>query len=286
MPAAPLARLAVEAPVAAIAAPGVDETRLMASTQPLPVPFAAADGDGRPWKQSEGGLAFSFDVFGSAFFFLTRYEEIVRRDRDRHDRFAASSSIATSEGFLDRPVVDEYVDLLWAALETLWPSLGRRPSAFRLRPTHDVDLPWAALARRALVGDLLRRRDTALAARRLRSFVDARSGHFDRDPFNTFGFLMDVSERLGLQSTFYFRAEGGLDGSHARYRLSDPPIESLLRQIHERGHVVGLHTSYRATGPPRGRERSSKPSGRPARTPDSTRRRGACASTSFASTSH
>ena len=246
MPVPPLAHLAADAPnPLAIESPD-GSTGHVSPTRPLPVLFADADGVGRAWRESETGLQFSFDILGSVFFFLTRYEEIVRPDRDSHDRFPASASLAATEGFLDRPVVDEYVDLLWLALRTMWPSLVRRPSAFRLRLTHDVDLPWASLVRRAVLGDLVRRRDPTLAARRLRALLDVRGERIDRDPFNTFGFLMGVSERVGLRSTFYFRADGGLDASGARYRLTDPPIQRLLRQIHDRGHEVGLHTSYRS----------------------------------------
>jgi hypothetical protein len=55
---------------------------------------------------------------------------------------------------------------------------------------------------------------------------------------------MDTSERYDLQSSFYFLAgntAGEIDGS---YELSDPEISRLLKRIHDRGHEIGLHTSY------------------------------------------
>jgi peptidoglycan/xylan/chitin deacetylase (PgdA/CDA1 family) len=113
-----------------------------------------------------------------------------------------------------------------------------------------VDEPWAALGRRtrdvahALAGDLVRRRDPILAGRRARSLVDARSGRVDRDPLNRFGLMMDVSERHGLRSVFYFMAGNAPDDHDFRYQLSDPPFAELLRRIHERGHEIGLHASY------------------------------------------
>jgi len=216
----------------------------------LPVLFGDAVGEGHAWKRTDSGLVLAVDVFGSVFFLLTRYEEIVGHVRDRHDRFPASASIATREGFLHRPLADEYVDLLWLAMHTLWPSLSRRATAFRLRLTHDVDQPWAALGQglgavaHATGGDLLRRRDLGLAARRVRSLIDARSGRVDRDPFNTFADLMDISERHGLTSVFYFMAGNSPTDFDFRYRLSDPQLIDLLRSVHERGHEIGLHASY------------------------------------------
>jgi hypothetical protein len=216
---------------------------------PLPVIFGEAAAAGPMWRRTATGLESQIDLLGSVFFCLTRYEEMVRSDRDRHARFPASASLAAREGFLDRPIVDEYVDELWNGLHALWPSLVRRPAAFRLRLTHDVDEPWAILGRRgeavahALAGDLLRRRDARLAGRRLRALVDAGRGRVDRDPYNTFDLLMATSELHGLRSVFYFLAEPD-PAAEAPYRLTDPPIVALLRRIHERGHEVGLHAGY------------------------------------------
>jgi peptidoglycan/xylan/chitin deacetylase (PgdA/CDA1 family) len=220
------------------------------ATQPVPVLFSEPDTSGRAWAWTASGIVSSVDIFGSVFFLLSRYEEVVRRTRDEHGRFPATASLATAEGFLVRPIADEYVDMLWSAMHALWPAAGRRSSTFRLRMTHDVDQPWAALGQRALAvarasaGDLVRRRDVSLAAHRARSFLDARAGRVDRDPLNTFDLLMDTSERHGLRSTFYFIAGYSSDGIDGRYRLSDPPVAHLLRRIHDRGHEVGLHASY------------------------------------------
>lgn len=225
----------------------------------MPIIYGTPPADGLAWRRTPEGASLSIDVFGSAFYCLTRYEEVINRIGDPHGRFPASASLAAAEGFLRRPLVDEYVGLLWAAMQSLWPTLRRRSDRFRLSLTHDVDQPWAALGQsqaaivHALAGDLVRRRDPVLAARRARAFLDAQVGRVDRDPLNTFDFLMDTSERVGLRSTFYFLTKnsagtsatrlrlGDIDGS---YRLSDPQIKELLRRVHVRGHEVGLHASY------------------------------------------
>ena len=118
--------------------------------------------------------------------------------------------------------------------------------------THDVDHPFATLGVgpgavvRQAAGDVVRRRDVRLAGRRMRSYAAARRGVLSFDPFNTHGFLMDVSERHGLCSSFYFLA--GSDGGAyaADYRLTDPPIARLLTAVAARGHEIGLHGSYAA----------------------------------------
>jgi hypothetical protein len=196
------------------------------------------------------GLRLEVDVFGGAFFMLTRYEELVVPDRDRYGRFPASSSLAARAGFLRFPIVDAYVELLWSALERVWPRLRRRSRRFDVVLTHDVDDPLATLGRgpaqigRQFAADLLVRRDARLAARRARSLAAARRGDHRLDPYNTFDFLMDVSERHGRRSAFYFLANRQLDPYNGTYLLEHSWIRALIGRVHRRGHEVGLHASF------------------------------------------
>ncbi|MDQ4024039.1 MAG: MarR family transcriptional regulator, partial [Actinomycetota bacterium] len=93
------------------------------------------------------GVHLRVDVFGSAFWMLTRYEELLPAPRDRFDRFPAASSMAAQAGFLGTPIVDAYVELLWAAMSRVWPRLRRRPNRYTVLLTHDVDDPLATLGR-------------------------------------------------------------------------------------------------------------------------------------------
>jgi hypothetical protein len=196
------------------------------------------------------GRALGVDVLGSCFFMLTRLEERVLETRDDHGRFPAVASVAHGEGFLDLPIVDVYVELLWDALARRWPRLERRRRAYRVALTHDVDDPLAVLGRsgpqlaRQLGADVLVRRDPALAARRVGSWLAGSRRGRRLDPYNTFDFLMDVSERHGLASAFYFMAADGRAGvEDPPYRLDDPWIEALIGRIHARGHEVGFHAT-------------------------------------------
>lgn len=222
----------------------------------LPMLFGRPAEDGQAWRRHAAGIDLTADVFGTVFFLLTRYEEVVRRVADHHGRFPAQASIAAAGGDLGRPIADEWVDVLWSTLHTLWPTLARRGTAVRVRLTHDVDEPWATVGRptgeviHAIAGDIVRRRDLGLAARRLRAAVDARRGRVDRDPADTFDLLMATSEAHGLRSTFYVLAGNQPGEPDFRYRVDHPRILDLLRRINARGHEVGLHASYQSHGDP------------------------------------
>jgi hypothetical protein len=242
LPAAPVPRIRV----------GDVGSEIFSPDERLPAIYRGDPEPPRLVEVERGRVRLQVDVFGSVFFMLSRYEEVVRTDgRDRYDRFPASCSLAAEQGFLDQPVVDAYVELLAASLTRLWPRLPRRRGRYRVLLTHDVDDPLSTLGRtgaqlaRQLAGDVIKRRDPGLAVRRARSLAAARRGNHDPDPHNTFDFLMDTSERHGLRSAFYFLARNDADPNASAYQLFDHPwVEGLLGRVHQRGHEVGLHAGF------------------------------------------
>lgn len=223
----------------------VPEAQVCEDTLPLLYPATKAEAPIVTWDGN--GASIGFDLFGSCFFMLTRYEECVVSVRDLHNRFPARASIAYQEGFLLLPIVNEYLEVLWTVMRRLWQFLTRPERRYRVVPTHDVDwpaigykTPWSLVLRGA-AGDLIKRRDARLAAARLRAKV---RGSFACDPANTFDWLMTLSEQHGLHSEFYFIADHTAGIRDGVYSLEEPFVQSLMRQIHQRGHVIGLHPSY------------------------------------------
>jgi len=242
LPSTPLATVSVPggSPIAGSAARSGADRR-------VPVVFGRTGARAAP---PSPGLHLDVDVLGSAFFMLTRYEEAVLRERDRFDRFPAAASLAARAGFLEVPVVDAYVELLWEALRRLWPGLRRRARHYQVLLSHDVDDPISTFGRRRrdlarqLAADVLVRRSPGLAARRSRSLLRRCADHAS-DPHNTFDFLMDESEARGLSSAFYFQSHAAPDvAGGANYALHHPWIRRLLRRVHERGHEIGYHAGF------------------------------------------
>lgn len=197
-----------------------------------------------------GGLGIEFDLAGSAFYMLTRYEEIVRTERDRHGRLPSEAMATVAEGLQRRAIVNEYLLLLSHAFEALWPSIRIKSRAYRVFLTHDVDSAlfinrarsWTTL--RATYGDVVYRKDPGLAARRIASTVMKATRTGARlDVYNTYNLLMDLSEKKGLKSAFYFIC-GGEPAVDGDYAIDSPWCLELLRSIAARGHEVGLHPSY------------------------------------------
>lgn len=190
------------------------------------------------------------DVFGSALFMLTRYEEVVKKDRDALDRFPAAASLAYQEGFLERPIINEYLEILWQWLKRHFPELKRKERQFTIMPTHDVDNPFWSMTvdwphrLRMLAGDVLKRRDWVGLKTHIGYIVNAVRGNYHADPHNTFDMIMDISEAHNMTSHFYFMTAQGRDGKDGNYDIMHPEVRKLARKILMRGHKIGIHPGF------------------------------------------
>jgi len=199
-------------------------------------------------KENNGHL--NLDVFGAAFYMLSRYEEVVLHDRDMHDRFPVNASISHTAGFYERPIIDEYVEILWAAMKVLWPMLERKVRHGKVIVTCDVDKPFDCLSRnitqtvRTMIGDAVKRRDVKQVLKRIKIYLDNIGKSYKSDPEYTFDWYMDVCERAGRKSAFYFITDHSSTKMDGCYKIREPKILELIKKIAERGHELGVHSSY------------------------------------------
>lgn len=230
----------------------LDGTKELASLnyEGVPVIYGQRKENNSFLKVFDQQILLGLDIFGSIFFMLTRYEEIIEKKRDKFQRFPASASLAYKEGFLHRPIVNEYVEIFWRCLKLLWPGLTRQPRQFRVRVSHDVDHPFqyafirpSTLLRNA-IGDVSKRGSLSQGLSRIRLWNHVQRGHISEDPFNTFDWIMDISEKHNLTSAFYFIAEHTDPQKDGDYTIDHPLLRGLIRKIHQRGHEIGLHTSF------------------------------------------
>lgn len=195
-------------------------------------------------------IRLPIDIFGSAFFMLSRYEEYVLNNRDEHNRFPASASLALRSNFLNRPIVDEYVEILWATFQKLWPQMIRREIKRKINVTCDVDNPYQIdFSYRAILrgigNNIFKQRDLNLAFKNFKKRLGARNDNFSQDPFlKNIDWIMDVNELENNKVSFYFITQNTDPIYDGRYSMDEPVIRRLLKKINERGHEIGLHPSY------------------------------------------
>lgn len=194
---------------------------------------------------------FPLDLVAATFLMLTRWEEEVAGpgSRDEWDCYRAGCSLASRQGFLDRPVLDEWAIVLRTWLSALQPSWRARPRGADIWMTHDIDhvrdFPsWHRVVRRT-AGTLLRTRSIAAAFRAASRAARGRLNPSCDPSQQGVRELLALDESLGLRGTFFFMtADAGRfdDG----YALTTPDAASVIAEVQRRGHEVAWHPGYRA----------------------------------------
>ncbi len=187
-----------------------------------------------------------YDIFASIFFMLSRWEENIDSQRDEHDRFVEENSVSIKNNFHQRPIVDEYTDFIWNLLKQLGYEGERKERKTEIVATHDIDFferyHNTSKIIRALAGDIFKRGSLKMFFQTIVVNINIKRRERE-DPFDTFDEFMNRSEKMGVKSRFYFIA-GKLNETDVHYDIQHPRVVKKIKEIKERGHIVGIHGSY------------------------------------------
>lgn len=184
----------------------------------------------------------SFDPFAAVFYMLSRYEEYEDYDGDQFGRFKASDSLAYLKGFLEVPVVDQWILELGEKICSRYPELSLKQREYRYLSTIDVDHAYAYKHRSfvriigGVLSDIIRLRFENLL-RRLSVLIAGKS-----DPYDSFATLQKLHEEYGVEACYFFLL--------AKYGKNDKNIspenksfQKLLKNIAEK-NKVGIHPGF------------------------------------------
>jgi hypothetical protein len=185
------------------------------------------------------------DIIGMLFFFYSRWEEYVITEKDRLGRVDEDKLFMVQHQLNERPIADEYVDLVARMITFLGYEKFKQNKIFKIFPTHDVDFvkKWRTSfhAFKEFGGDILVRKNPARALYHLRLWSSVKLGN-SGEPNDTIHFLIDRASVNGYSAAFFFKVGGEtpLDS------FSDEDlqhIENWAVKIIESKHALGLHTS-------------------------------------------
>jgi len=194
------------------------------------------------------GFDLSFDLPSAVFFLLSRYEEYLPFTPDQHGRFPAQQSFAFQHGFLDRPLINEWILQFRATLEQKGINLPPCPVAYSFTPTYDIDLAWAfrerpawyqiaALAKDSFKWNWDNWRDRMLVLAQKK-----------KDPYDTYHWLHTLHQQYEVRP-LYFWLLGDLSPYDRNISVTRSAFRKLIQNIHQR-YSCGLHPSYRAAKQP------------------------------------
>lgn len=183
-----------------------------------------------------------FDLFAATFFLVSRYEEVKPHRADKHGRFPAEESTAYQHGFLERPLVNEWVVRLQQHIERIRPEAALPKQHFTAEATFDIDVAWAYLNKgilrtsAAVVLDLVLLKFNKLG-QRLGVLLGKK-----KDPYDTYQYIEEQCEARGVPMRYFF-----LLGDYSNYDRNSshelPAMRNLIAKLAAKG-AVGIHPSY------------------------------------------
>ena len=210
----------------------------------LPVIYYGHGAFERWARKSEGLIETNVDIIASSFFMLSRYEEVVSAAKDRYGRFPASASLAFKEGFLNRPVVNEYIELIRKWIKSFGFDFKRKKlwgsKDFAVCLTHDIDeidkykfYPPLGTIRR-----LVANRKVTEAWAVFVDYLQVRASLAD-DPYRiALDRIVNLELECGFTSSLYLMPEG------IRYSLDDPYLQNAISKLRSAGFEIGIHPDY------------------------------------------
>lgn len=190
------------------------------------------------FEKTEQGFRIGVDIFASAFFMLSRWEEHVIPDRDVHGRFPDRCSLSIKETFYTRPIVQEYIRLLHLIFEA---NSVKTNYDFSFQYYWTSDLEYLRKYEgttdviRSVMGSLLKRFDFKEAFLNLKEGM-ASLKNSKNDPYSKGLAFLDSSCRENLKLYVIPSIHGEVD---ARYSYKELPT-----YLSELNCDIGIHPSY------------------------------------------
>lgn len=205
-------------------------------------------GSPRVWQEG-GEFRLGWDLLGACFALLSKCEEWGATVRDEFRRFDLRRSHAATHGYLDRPLADEYIELL----RTVLVNIGVQPRAVgapRFQLSCDVDFAFHPLRNRPVraalssVRSLMRLEGAATSLGPLGSVLASAGAPAGWDP-NVAGlaYILRAAEERGEVIECYFIPVG----THPRdgeWTLYQPSVRAVMTDVSRRGHRIGMHPGF------------------------------------------
>ena len=182
-----------------------------------------------------------FDIFGAAFYLLSRMEEYRSQQLDKHGRYKYEASILKQMNCITHPIVDEWTLALKSLLQDKNPDLDFSPRKFRFIPTIDMEHPF--LYRNKGVANLIFLMKD-LGERQFKRFCDRLLTilRFKDDPYFNFPLIVKLYHEVKIKGLFF--AHRGPYGQYDRNYIFPSKRLRKMMCVMDKDNCVLLHPSY------------------------------------------
>lgn len=183
-----------------------------------------------------------FDVFAASFYLLSRYEEYLPHIRDHYERFMAKESLAFQHGFLQKPLVNLWLQKFQEVIQRKHPEFTTIGSEFKFVSTIDIDNAYCYLEKGVArtIGAFVRsiwNGDKQAAKERWEVLRKKQS-----DPYDTFELQLALQQKYNLEVVYFvLLADYGLNDKNIPFQSRK--FQLLIKHLADHAKV-GIHPSF------------------------------------------
>lgn len=188
---------------------------------------------GNPIIRRDKQTIIEADLIASAYFILSRYEELVNPRRDYLGRFLAKHSILSQ--YTNRCLVEEYRNILLSELKNCGIKTNETAPQLKIIMTHDADKIEQYRNIRGFAGGILR-------GQYLNALKSAFLG-IEHDPLFTFPYMKEQERKAGIKDILFVKTGGNkLPQDKPCYNPESRDVQKMMGLYDH----IGLHLSMEA----------------------------------------
>ena len=189
-----------------------------------------------------------FDIFSSVFFMVSRYEEYLKFEGDQFGRFKASDTSAFQNNFLQKPIVNIWIENFKKLLQNKFQGLKFKTHLFNSIVTYDIDVAFKYKGRS--IGRTLGSGLKDILGFRAQNFKERIQTLLQskKDPWDIYEDLQKSISRNNLSTIFFFLlADKSEHDRNLNYQ--NPLMNRLVNQI-DSFSEIGIHPSFHTSAFP------------------------------------
>lgn len=220
----------------------IASTNLLLETGIKPQSIAVTEWEGmKIFYQSNGTLPF--DVFAASFYLVTRYEEYLPYESDKHKRFRPMDSLAFKNQFIDMPLVNLWADKLKQVLQSSCPSVEIKENTYIFTPTIDVDVAYAHKGRKLYITlgaylKALAKFDFGAIGNKTLTLLRLKA-----DEYDTYDYQKEVFQKNGVNPIYFFLTGVQRTAYDKNIDVTGRSFIELVKKVSAFARV-GIHPSY------------------------------------------
>ncbi len=192
------------------------------------------------FKNSKGDIPF--DLFGAAFWLLSRYEEYLPFKANKYNVFDYRSSLAWQNNFLETPLVNVWVQEFLSVIRSNYRDIQWHTPEFKSVVTIDIDNVFKYKHKgvvRSLAGIA-----SDVASRQFKQLKERIQTIFfgKTDEFDCYPFLIE-SNKVFRSKVIYFFLLGDYGVNDKNHPSSNLKFQELIKHLADYG-VAGIHPSF------------------------------------------